>query len=331
MSEKNLNEEFDDYFKDDEGCVTFDELNSQDEEYINHEDNLFNDTESNDFLNFCPEESEKGSDIFKESKINNLSVSYDYSKYNKETLERYYVYLNRFLKDNGFTVTFDISFWYGNFDFCISEKRVMLEGKKKKTVKLDFITIKDFFEKNGLNVEAVSKNKKRFRRNICSTENEYFVSVRLTSPFFEKYDSEILYEEISSSGIKGKEISITKILCCLFIFFISILLIPSFFENKSKDTKPSKKIEYKGEVSSLNDKYFDYLTNKTLYDITVETRDGTYKFSNADFDSYSEIVEVMVYDQDNKISEIIEFSKDEIKYVKKTVNDEKKENGKWKL
>lgn len=328
MSEEILNEELNDYFND-EGCVTFDELNSQDEEYINHEDNLFNDTENDDFLNFCPEESEKHSDDFNESGINNLSVSYDYSNYNKENLERYYVYLNRFLKDNGFTVTFDISFWYGNFDFCISEKRVMLEGKKKKTVKLDFITIKDFFEKNGLKVEAVSKSKKKFRRTICLTENEYFVSVRLNSPFFEKYDSEILYEEISSSGKKGKEISISKILCCLFIFFISILLIPSIFEEKEK--KPSKKIEYKGEVNSLNDKYFDYMSYKTLYDVTVETRDGTYKFSNADFVFYAEIVEVMVYDQDNKISEITEFSKDEIKYVKKTVNDEKKENGKWKL
>ena len=328
MDGENLNEEIDDYFKDDEGCVTFDELNSQDEEYINHEDNLFNDTESNDFINFCSEESEKNSDDFNESGINKVSVSYDYSKYRKENLERYYVYLNRFLKDNGFTVTYDMSFWYGNFDFRISEKRVMPEGKKKKTVRLDFITIKDFFEKNGLNVEAVSKSEKRFRRTICSTENEYFVSVRLNSPFFEKYDSEILYEEISSSGIKGKELNKTKILCC-FIFFFIVFTIPVIFEEKDK--KPSKKIEYKGEVSSLNDKYSDYLANKTLYDVTVETKDGTHKFSNAEVDSYAEIIQVMVYDQDNKISEIIEFSKDEIKYVKKTVNDEKKENGKWKL
>ena len=264
MSEENLKEEFD-YFKDDEECVTFDELNCLNEEYINHEDNVFNDSQRDDLIDFCLEESENHSDDFNESGINKLSISYDSSKYNKENLERYYVYLNRFLKDNGFTVTFGMSFWYGNFDFRISEKRVMLEGKKKKSIRLDFITIKDFFEKNGLNVEAVSKNKTRFRRNIFSTENEYFVSVRLNSPFFEKHDSEILYEE------------------------------------------------------------------KTLYDVTVETKVGTYKFSNAEVNSYAEIVEITVYDKDNKISEIFEFSKNQIKYVKKTVNDEKKENGKWIL
>lgn len=265
MSEEKLKEEVDDYLKDDEVCLTFDELNCQEEEYINHEDNNFNDSKRDDLKKFCLAESVKHSDDFNKSGINKLSISYDYSKYNKENLERYYVYLNRFLKDNGFTVTIDMSFWYGNFDFRISEKRVMLEGKKKKNVKLNFITIKDFFEKNGINVEAVSKGKKRFRRNIFSDENEYFVSVRLTSPFFEKHDSEILYEE------------------------------------------------------------------KTLYDVIVETKDGIYKFSNAEVDFYAEIVEITVYDKDNKISEILEFSKNEIKYVKKAVNNEKKENDIWIL
>ena len=48
---------------------------------------------------------------------------------------------------------------------------------------------------------------------------------------------------------------------------------------------------------------------------------------NAEVESYAEIIQVMVYDQDNKISEMNEFKKEEIKYVKKTVKDEKK--GEW--